>query len=66
MIKYLLFGAFLVTIGLNNLFAQTTFNISNKIRGDTLLTIDNNGNMGIGLQIPEARLDLKLTDPWAW
>jgi len=40
-------------------FTQTSFNISNKTTGDTLLTIDNNGRVGIGTTTPDASIDIK-------
>lgn len=43
--------------------AQTSFNITNQTSGDTLLTITNNGYVGIGTTDPIARLDLHSSDP---
>jgi len=52
---------FLIIMGLiiNNISAQTSFNISNKTTGDTLLTIDNEGRVGIGTTTPDASIDVK-------
>ena len=51
---------FLLTVLFSiSILAQTSFNISNKTTGDTLLTIDNNGNMGIGTTTPENSIDVK-------
>jgi len=51
---------FLIIMGLiiNSISAQTSFNISNKTTGDTLLTIDNNGRVGIGTTTPVASIDV--------
>ena len=38
--------------------AQTSFNVSNKTTGDTLLTIDNAGRVGLGTTIPGAGLHM--------
>ena len=38
--------------------AQTSFNISNQTTGDTLFTIDNEGNVGIGTTTPTANLHI--------
>ena len=53
-------------IWVNTLQAQTSFDISNQTSGDTLFTIDNSGNVGIGLTNPSAKLDLLLSNPWEW
>jgi len=39
--------------------AQTSFNISNKTTGDTLLHIDNDGKVGIGTTSPTAELHVE-------
>jgi len=39
--------------------AQTSFNISNKTTGDTLITISNNGRIGIGTTNPIVTIDVK-------
>ena len=52
------FTVFLLLFLYYTLSAQTTFNISSKTTGDTLLTIDNNGRMGLGITVPVAGLHL--------
>jgi len=44
--------------GFGRLAGQTSFNISNKTSGDTLLSIDNNGRVGLGTTEPAAALDI--------
>ena len=39
--------------------AQTSFNVSNKSTGDTLLHIDNDGKVGIGTTSPTAELQVE-------
>jgi len=46
-------------LGFNYAIAQTSFNISNQTTGDTLFTIDNNGQVGIGTTTPEFSIDVK-------
>ena len=43
--------------------AQTSFHVLNKTTGDTLLTINNDGNLGIGTTDPLARIDARSNDP---
>ena len=42
--------------------AQTSFNVSNKTTGDTLLTIDENGKVGFGTTSPNAELQVEGID----
>jgi trimeric autotransporter adhesin len=39
--------------------AQTSFNVANKTTGDTLLTIDNDGNVGVGTTFPQNTVDIQ-------
>jgi len=45
-------------LGFNSAISQTSFNISNQTTGDTLFTIDNNGQVGIGTTTPGASIDV--------
>lgn len=56
-------GLILILIVYSTLDAQTSFNISNQTTGDTLLTIDNSGNVGIGKTTPGFRLEVNSPDP---
>ena len=49
----------LFLIAYTSVHAQTSFNISNKTTGDTLLSIDNDGKVGIGTTSPGASVDVK-------
>jgi len=58
--KIIKFVLILILItGINMIFAQTSFNVSNKTTGDTLLTISNNGRIGIGTTTPVVTIDVK-------
>lgn len=58
--KLFLIAMFIISI--NNLHAQTSFNISNQTSGDTLLTIDNEGKIGVGTTTPTADFHIIGTD----
>jgi len=45
-------------LGFTSAISQTSFNISNQTTGDTLFTIDNNGQVGIGTTTPGASIDV--------
>ncbi len=49
-----------------NVGAQNAFHVSNKTSGDTLLSIDNDGNLGIRVPIPGARLDVGMYNSGFW
>jgi hypothetical protein len=45
---------------------QSSFTVSNKTTGDTLLSIQENGDLGIRVPIPGARLDVGMNSSGFW
>ena len=56
----------LVAFLLSQAHSQSAFHVSNKTSGDTLLSINNDGNLGIRVPVPGARLDVGMNNAGFW